>query len=68
MTFSLPSPSCLLKLPNATTSATAGTPGISGGTSSTSALLSIGDLGSSTSGKQVVAMIFHRSLGIVCEE
>ena len=50
---------------NATTTATAATPGISGGTSSP---LNIGDVGSSTSRKQVVAMIFHRLLGIVCIE
>ena len=54
---------------NATTAATAATPGISGGGASTSSPLNTGDVGiSSTSGMQVGAMIFHRSLAIVCLE
>ena len=50
---------------NATTAAT---PGMSGGGASTSSPLNNGDVGSGTSGQQVGAMIFHRSLAIVCLE
>ena len=53
---------------NATTTATAATPGMSGGGASTSSPLNTGDVGSDTSGQQVGAMIFHRSLATVCLE
>ena len=48
------------------TAATAATLGMSGGGASTSSPLNTGDVGSGTSGQQVGAMIFHRSLAIVC--
>ena len=53
---------------NATTTATAAIPGISGGGASTSSPLKTGDVGSGTSGQQVGAIIFHGSLAIVCSE
>ena len=53
---------------NATSTPTAATPGISGGTTSSSSSLNTSDVGSGTSGQQVGAMIFHRLLAIVCIE
>ena len=53
---------------NATSTATAATPRISGGGASTSSPLNTGDVGRGTSGQQVCTMIFHGSLAIVCLE